>query len=137
MTNKTFTVAGVSTRNGVTKVRFANDMLYTKILAKDGHTDIDLVTLKNAMTKEDAIAALIAADFGGSNAATTGALQAAVDARAVVAPKAAKAVKSATKAPAKPAKKVPAKKAAPKKAVPAKAAVVETATEKALEDAPY
>ena len=39
-TDKKFAVAGVSTQAGKTKVRFANDTMRIKILAKNGHTDI-------------------------------------------------------------------------------------------------
>lgn len=46
-----FKVAGVSTRNGQTKVRFANDMTRIKILVKTDHTDIHLVELPEAMDK--------------------------------------------------------------------------------------
>lgn len=46
-----FKVAGVSTLNGVTKVRFANDLTRVKILAKKGHTDIELQDLPEAMDK--------------------------------------------------------------------------------------
>lgn len=53
MTNKTFSVAGVSTLNGKTKLRFANDSMRIKTLAKNGHEDIDLVTLPNEMTKAE------------------------------------------------------------------------------------
>jgi hypothetical protein len=46
-----FKVTGISTLNGVTKVRFANDMVSrVKILNKDGHKDINLVELPNAIT---------------------------------------------------------------------------------------
>ena len=39
-----FKVIGISTLNGVTKVRFANDMVSrVKILNKDGHKDINLI----------------------------------------------------------------------------------------------
>ena len=66
--SKTFAVAGVSTLNGACKVRFANDMTRVKVLAKNGHKDIDLVELKHPMTKEDAIAYLIKANFDQGNA---------------------------------------------------------------------
>lgn len=49
----TFKVAGVSTLNGITKVRFANDLTRVKMLAKNGHTDIELRDLPNAMTKPE------------------------------------------------------------------------------------
>lgn len=55
MTDKTYTVAGTSKLNGEYKVRFANDMLRTKVLDKHGHTDIILVELPQAMLKLDAI----------------------------------------------------------------------------------
>jgi dUTPase len=52
MTMKTFEVAGVSTLNGVTKVRFANDYVGRfKILIKNGHDDINLIELGEKLTK--------------------------------------------------------------------------------------
>jgi hypothetical protein len=54
-TDKLFTVAGTSALNGVTKVRFANDQMRVKVLAKSGHTDINLIELPEAMTKLDAV----------------------------------------------------------------------------------
>lgn len=49
-----FTVAGVSTLNGQTKVRFANDMVSrVKMLVKAGHTNIDLYELPEPMTKAE------------------------------------------------------------------------------------
>lgn len=54
-TDKMFTVAGVSTLNGETKVRFANDELRVKVLMKHGHTDPILIGLETAMTKLDAV----------------------------------------------------------------------------------
>lgn len=63
MTNKTFAVAGVSTLKGVTKVRFANDMTRVKILIKGGHENIDLVSLTDAMTKGEAVKALMGMDM--------------------------------------------------------------------------
>lgn len=53
-TMKTFEVAGVSTLDGVTKVRFANDYVGRfKILAKNGHQDIRLLELGSKMSKAD------------------------------------------------------------------------------------
>ena len=52
-TDKTFTVAGVSTLNGDCKIRFANDVMRVKNLAKSGHEDIRLVELPEAMLKVD------------------------------------------------------------------------------------
>jgi hypothetical protein len=68
MTSKTFAVAGVSTLNGVTKFRLAKDMTRVKVLAKNGHTDIQLVELPVPMTKEAAIAHLRSIDFCGCQA---------------------------------------------------------------------
>jgi hypothetical protein len=55
-TEKLFTVAGTATQNGVTKARFANDLVARiKILNKAGCTDINLVELPNPMTKLQAL----------------------------------------------------------------------------------
>ena len=52
MTNKTFSVAGTSTFNGVTKVRFANDFVgRLKILFKNGHDNVELIELGGDFTK--------------------------------------------------------------------------------------
>jgi len=53
-----FKVAGVSTLNGEVKVRFANDMTRVKVLAKNGHTDIELMELPEAMDKPAVISFL-------------------------------------------------------------------------------
>jgi hypothetical protein len=53
-TSKLYNVVGISTLNGDTKVRFANDVMRIKVLAKNGHTDINLVELPSAMLKTDA-----------------------------------------------------------------------------------
>lgn len=55
MTSKLYTVAGVSKQNGEYKVRFANDTMRIKVLAKHGHEDITLVELPEATTKLAAI----------------------------------------------------------------------------------
>lgn len=56
MSNKTYTVAGVSTQNGVTKPRFANDMdSRVFMLNYAGHKDITLVNLPGEMTKMEAV----------------------------------------------------------------------------------
>jgi hypothetical protein len=55
-TSKTYKVIGTSTLNGKTKVRFANDMTRIKILVKNGHTNVELFELPEAMTKEASIA---------------------------------------------------------------------------------
>ena len=56
---KLFTVAGTSNLNGAVKFRFANDLKgRVAILKRNGHTDINLMELPRAMSKEDAIAFL-------------------------------------------------------------------------------
>jgi hypothetical protein len=51
-----FKVTGISTLNGVTKVRFANDLVSrVKILVKDGHADINLIELPTALSKLDCV----------------------------------------------------------------------------------
>jgi hypothetical protein len=61
MTQKTFNTAGTSTLNGVTKVRFANDYVGRfKILAKNGHDNIELIELGSEMTKAEICQVLLA-----------------------------------------------------------------------------
>ena len=59
MTVKTYKVAGVSVLNGKYKVRYANNKSRGKVLAKNGHTNIELVTFKEALAKEDLIDQLL------------------------------------------------------------------------------
>ena len=95
----TFTHAGVSRLKGEFKVRFANDALRVKVLAKNGHSDIDIIELKTPMSKEDAINYLLEIDFATRDGVTNQEVQAALEAaREVKAPKAAKEPK-APKAP--------------------------------------
>ena len=51
---KLFTVAGVSQHNGRTQFRFANSMSRETVLARNGHTDIQLFELPRAMDKAEA-----------------------------------------------------------------------------------
>ena len=62
-TTKKFAVAGVSTLAGKTKIRFANDVMRIKILAKNGHSDIELVELPNEMTKAEIAQYLVSVDL--------------------------------------------------------------------------
>jgi len=141
--SKTFTHAGVSKLNGTFKVRFANDSLRTKVLIKSGHTDIDLIELKHAMTKEDAVAYLLSIDFatrdGVTNDAVHAALLAEVEKRtdAPKAEKTAKAPKAKKSTPSMDAikAKVAAKKTAVPKSTVSKAEV--QAQLDAMEDAPF
>ena len=59
MTVKTYKVAGVSLLNGKYKVRYANNKSRAKVLAKNGHTNVELVVLKEALPKEDIIDQLL------------------------------------------------------------------------------
>ena len=121
-TDKLFTVVGTSTLDGVTKVRFANDTLRTKVLQKHGHTDINLVELDTAMTKLDAVLAIQNGDEFAS-AVCQAAIADYLDANA---PKV-KAVATPTAT----------KKAATKKAAPKAKATAKVAVDAELEDAPF
>jgi hypothetical protein len=134
--SKLFKVAGVSRRNGTFKARFANDMTRVKVLAKTGSSDIDLIELKEPMTKEDAVAFLISIDFDNGNAEIRNALEQELDKRTVTpkatkAPKAAKAKKSTPSLDAIKARGEAAKKASTKSKADIEAQMAD------LEDAPY
>jgi hypothetical protein len=86
--SKTFKFAGVATKDGVIKARFANDQMRVKMLAKDGQSDIDIIELKEPMSKEDAVAFLISINFDNGNAAIRAALDAELDKRLPKEPKA-------------------------------------------------
>jgi hypothetical protein len=73
-TDKRFAVAGVSTLNGKTKIRFANDTMRIKILAKNGHTNVELVTLPHEMTKAEIAAYLTSTGFGSNSPAVQAAI---------------------------------------------------------------
>ena len=134
--SKTFTHAGVSKLDGKFKVRFANDSLRTKVLIKNGHTDIDIVELKHAMTKDEAVAYLLSIDFDNGNKEVRAALEA-EQAKRTETPKAANKEQKPKKEAKKPAKKT---KAAPSlesikaKAPKAKVPQVDTSD---MEDAPF
>lgn len=49
---KTFTLVGVSCKNGQYKVRFANSVSRVKVLTNDGHTDIFFIQLDGPAAKE-------------------------------------------------------------------------------------
>lgn len=60
-TAKTFSVAGTSKLNGITKIRFANDFVSrVKILAKNKHDEINLIELGGEFTKSEVAQILIA-----------------------------------------------------------------------------
>jgi len=61
MTKKTFSVAGTSTLNGITKIRFANDFVTRlKILYKNGHENVELLELGGEFTKAQVCQILMA-----------------------------------------------------------------------------
>ena len=62
MTDKTFTVAGVSFHNGAFKVRFANGMSRVRVLEKNGHTEIELFEFE-ADTKVELVDKLLNVTF--------------------------------------------------------------------------
>lgn len=71
-TDKLFTVAGVSKLDGEYKVRFANDVLRIKVLAKHGHEDIRLIELESPMSKVEAATFIQGLDeFSDVNAQAT------------------------------------------------------------------
>jgi hypothetical protein len=74
-TSKTFAVAGISTLEGKTKVRFANDATRIKILIKNGHTDIELIDLPHEMTKAEIASYMIEQDFAKGRANVVEAIQ--------------------------------------------------------------
>jgi hypothetical protein len=71
-TNKTFSVAGISKLNGSYKIRFANDIMRIKVLAKSGHEDIRLADLEGEFSKLDAARAILSLeDFADATAQAT------------------------------------------------------------------
>lgn len=113
-TDKLFKVVGISKLNGNYKVRFANDLMRIKVLAKSGHEDIRLLELDRPMTKYEAAQALVHAnDFSD------------VVAQATITEYLEDKAPKAAKAPAK---------AAPKAKTPAKAPAKAKATAKVTED---
>ena len=88
-TDKKFNVFGVSKLNGEYKVRFANDIMRIKILAKHGHEDIRLAELDEAVTKYEGIQKIQAMDEF-QDAAAQSAIAEYLEDKAPKAPKAAK-----------------------------------------------
>ena len=147
MSEKLFTVAGVSrTPKGELKARFATDLVTrTKVLQKD-QTDIDLIELKEPMSKADAVAFLLSIQFattddGVVNAEKQAALEEALERRA---PKSAKKEQKGNKEAKKPKKEKPAAAAPTLATIRAKAAPKSTRSKAQIEaelrdteDAPF
>lgn len=110
-TDKLFNVVGISKLNGEYKVRFANDVMRVKVLAKHGHEDIRLVELDEAVSKYAAVQAIQAhEDF--IDAAAQSAIAEYLEDKAPKAPKAKSGpAVSKAKAPAKSKAKAPKAKA--------------------------
>jgi hypothetical protein len=148
MSEKLFTVAGVSRgANGVLKARFATDLVTRiKVLQKD-QTDIDIIELKEPMTKTAAVEFLLSIDFDDKNGVRNPEVRAALEEaleRRTPAPKAAKKEQKGNKEAKKPKKEKPAA-AAPTLATIRAKAVPKSTKSKAeitaelaeLEDAPF
>jgi hypothetical protein len=147
MSEKLFTVAGVSrTPKGELKARFATDLVTrTKVLQKD-QTDIDLIELKEPMSKADAVAFLLSIQFattddGVVNAEKQAALEEALEKRA---PQAAKKEQKGNKEAKKPKKEKPTAAAPTLETIRAKAAPKSTKSKAQIEaelrdteDAPF
>lgn len=137
-TDKMFKVFGISKLDGEYKVRFANDIMRIKVLAKHGHEDIRLVELDEATSKYEGIKAIQSMD-DFQDAAAQSAIMEYLEEKA---PKAAKApAKAATKAATKAAK-APAKAKSTKSSREADALAEARAVAKAdaladAEDAPF
>lgn len=102
-TDKTFKVFGVSKLGGEYKVRFANDIMRIKVLAKHGHEDIRLAEVDEALTKYEGIKAIQSMEDFADAAAQSAIAE-------YLEEKAPKASKPAAKGVMKPAKaKTPAK----------------------------
>lgn len=100
-TDKQFKVAGISKLNGEYKVRFANDIMRIKVLAKSGHEDIRLAELDNAVSKLEA-AMLISGMDEFSDVVAQATIAEYIEENTPKAPKAKAApVAKATKAPTK------------------------------------
>ena len=147
MSEKLFTVAGVSrTPKGELKARFATDLVTrTKVLQKD-QTDIDLIELKEPMSKSAAVAFLLSIQFattddGVVNTEKQAALEEALERRA---PKSAKKEQKGNKEAKKPKKEKPAAAAPTLATIRAKAVPKSTKSKATIEaeladldDAPF
>ena len=133
----TFTVAGVSTQYGVTKVRFANDLASrVKLLSKGGHSPLELMELPKAMTKAEACQHLI--DVGGVFKQWAGLINDTMGKKqGTVASKPVKAKAAPVKAKAVAPKKVAASKVVKAKVVEDDLELEELKQLAELEDAPY
>ena len=129
-TDKTFNVFGVSKQNGEYKVRFANDIMRIKVLAKHGHEDIRLCELDEAVSKYEGIKQIQSMDEF-QDAAAQSAIAEYLEDKAPKAPKAAKTGPAVAKA------KSPAKKATKASREAEALAQAKAVAQADLEDAPF
>jgi len=122
-TDKKFNVFGVSKHNGEYKVRFANDIMRIKVLAKHGHEDIRLAELDESVDKYTGIQKIRDMDEF-QDAAAQSAIGEYLEDKA---PKAGPAVKASAKA----------KSTKPTKKTREADAVAQAKAVAALEDAPF
>lgn len=131
-TDKLFKVFGVSKLDGEYKVRFANDILRSKVLHKHGHQDVRLEDIGRSVTKYEGIMIIQGMDQF-SDAAAQSAIAEYLDEKAPKTPAKAK-VATAPKAKAKAA---PAKDTKKSRESQALAEARAKAAELANEDAPF
>ena len=131
-TDKLFNVFGVSKLDGEYKVRFANDILRSKVLHKHGHQDVRLEDIGRSVTKYEGIMIIQGMDQF-SDAAAQSAIAEYLDEKAPKTPKA----KVATAPKATKAKAAPAKDTKKSRESQALAEARAKAAELANEDAPF
>jgi hypothetical protein len=131
-TDKLFNVFGVSKLDGEYKVRFANDILRSKVLHKHGHEDVRLEDIGRSVTKYEGIMIIQGMDQF-ADAAAQSAIAEYLDEKA---PKTTKA-KVATAPKATKAKAAPAKDTKKSREAQALAEARAKAAELANEDAPF
>jgi hypothetical protein len=78
---RTYHYAGVSRLNGRFKVRFCDRATYVKNLAAAGNTDIDIIQLREPMTKIDAVRYLLSIGFDNGNPEIRQALESSLEVR--------------------------------------------------------
>jgi hypothetical protein len=136
-TDKMFKVFGISKLDGEYKVRFANDIMRIKVLAKHGHEDIRLVELDDAVTKYEGIQKIQGMD-DFQDAAAQSAIAEYLEDKAPKASKAAKATTGPAVKQSTPATKAKSTKASREAAALAEARAVAAADALAdAEDAPF
>jgi hypothetical protein len=132
-TDKTFNVFGVSKLDGEYKVRFANDILRSKVLHKHGHLDVRLEDVGVSVSKYEGIKMIQSMDQF-SDAAAQAAIAEYLDEKAPKA-KVSKPVATATKTPV--AKTTTVKDTKKSREAQALAEARAKAAELASEDAPF